>query len=289
MLRKLTGIILAVVLMGVGLTGCGNAADTNSDSKGTIKLPYVNWADSVAITYLAAAVLEDKMGYTVELTMADPGPLFASVANGGSDAYLDVWLPVTHENYIDEFGDDMVDLGIVYEDASNALVVPAYVDIDSIDELNAKKDEFGGEIIGIDSGSGLMGITEKVIQEYDLDYRLQSGSDATMTAALGKAIDANKPIVVTGWAPHWMFSKWDLKVLEDPKGAFGAGEEVHKYVRKDLEKDMPDVTEFIKKFKLTKDDLAELMEAIEDGGGEPMEATRSWMNSHEDLVNGWIN
>ena len=124
------------------------------------------------MTNLAAAVLEEKMGYDVELTMADVAPVFTSVASGNTDAFLDVWLPVTHESYIEKYGDDMVDLGISYENALLGLVVPSYVEIDSIEELNDNKELFDGEIIGIDAGAGLMAAAEKSIEEYGLDYKL---------------------------------------------------------------------------------------------------------------------
>ncbi|MGF7143877.1 glycine betaine/proline transport system substrate-binding protein [Anaerotaenia torta] len=286
MFKKLTGMVLVVLMVTVSLAGCGN--DPGKESKGTVKLAYVNWAEGIAMTNLAAAVLEDKMGYKAELTMADAAPVFASVASGSTDAFLDVWLPITHQDYLKKYGDKMEDLGICYENALLGLIVPAYVEINSIEELNANKDQFGGEIVGIDAGAGLMGAAEKALEEYGLDYKLLTGSGPVMTAALGKAIDAGDPIVVTGWAPHWKFAKWNLKVLEDPKGVFGEVENIYKYSRKGLEDDMPEVTAFLKSFKMTEAELGDLMGAIEEAGGEPLDAARNWMNSHEELINGWI-
>lgn len=287
MRKKATATILAVLIFAMGLAGCGGGSE-DSATKGTVKLAYVNWSEGIAMTNLAAAVLEDKMGYTVELTMADVAPVFTSVASGNTDAFLDVWLPITHKSYIEKYGDDIVDMGVSYENALLALVVPSYVEINSIEELNDNKDMFNGEIVGIDAGAGLMAAAESAIESYELDYKLLTGSGPVMTAALGKAIDANKPIVVTGWAPHWMFAKWDLKVLEDPKGIFGEIENIHKYSRIGLEEDMPEVAQFIKNFKMTEGELGELMGAIEEADGEPLDVARDWMNNNEDLINTWI-
>lgn len=294
MFKRLTLIMLAMLLVAASLAGCATPDGMVKDSeisdgkKGTVNLAYVNWAEGIAMTNLVAAILEDKIGYDVNMTMADVGPVFTSVANGNSDIFVDVWLPITHEAYISEYGDDMVDYGIVYEDALLALVVPAYVEIDSIEELNDNVDMFGGEIIGIDPGAGLMAAAERAIASYGLDYKLISGSDVTMTAALGKAIENNEPIVVTGWAPHWKFARWDLKTLEDPLGEFGAVENIYKYARKGLDEDMPEVADFLKKFKLTSDELGDLMGAIEDGSGEPLDIARDWMNANEDIINNWF-
>lgn len=279
-------LVLSVLIM--SLVGCGAKPADSANVKETVKLGYVNWSEGIAMTNLAAAVLEEKMGYNVELTMADVAPVFTSVASGNTDAFLDVWLPVTHESYIEKYGKDIVDLGISFENALLGLVVPSYVEINSIEELNDNKELLGGEIIGIDAGAGLMEATERAIEEYELDFKLLTGSGPTMTAALGKAIDAEGAIVVTGWAPHWKFARWDLKVLEDPKGVFGEVENIHKYSRKGLEEDMPEVAEFLKKFKLSEAELGDLMGVVEENN-DPLEAAKKWMNEHEELVNGWIN
>ena len=281
----LTLLLVGVLLM--SLVGCG-ANGNNSNGKGTVKLAYVNWSEGIAMTNLAAVILEDKMGYDVELTMADAAPVFTSIASGNTDAFLDVWLPVTHKSYLEKYGDDIVDLGVVFENALLGLVVPSYVEINSIEELNDNKDLLDGKIVGIDAGAGLMEAAEKAIAEYNLDYELLTGSGPTMTAALGKAINANEAIVVAGWAPHWKFARWDLKVLEDPKGIFGEVETIHKYSRKGLEEDMPEVTTFLKNFKLSDGELGDLMGAIEDSDKEPLEVARTWMNENEELINSWI-
>lgn len=101
-----------------------------------LEMVYVNWAEGIAMTNLAKAILEDELGYTVSLTMADVAPVFTSLASGDKDVFLDAWLPVTHESYMEEYGDNVVDLGVNYEGARIGLVVPAYVTVDSIAEMN---------------------------------------------------------------------------------------------------------------------------------------------------------
>ncbi len=48
------------------------------------------------MTNLAKVILEDEMGYEVEDTMADPGLVYASLAQGDQDVFMDGWLPITH-------------------------------------------------------------------------------------------------------------------------------------------------------------------------------------------------
>jgi glycine betaine/proline transport system substrate-binding protein len=45
---------------------------------------------------------------------------------------------------------------------------------------------------------------------------LVASSGPAMTAALKGAIDKGEWIVVTGWAPHWKFARYDLKFFFQP-------------------------------------------------------------------------
>ena len=294
--QKLTALLLTAALSAGLLAGCGAQATGGQGADAspqkvqaeTVKLSYVNWSEGIAMTHLAAAILEGKLGYRTELTMADAAPVFTSVANGSSDIFLDAWLPVTHESYMEKYGEKLDDLGVIYTGARIGLVVPAYVDIDSVEELAARKDEFGGRIVGIDSGAGIMSATEKAITEYGLGYDLMTGSGPTMTAALGKAIDAKEPIVVTGWAPHWKFARWELKFLDDPKGVYGASEDIHIVTREGFAQDMPEAAAFLENFTMNEQDLGTLMDAVENGEGEPLDLARAWMDEHGELVQGWL-
>lgn len=144
------------------------------------------------------------------------------------------------------------------------------------------------EIVGIDPGAGLMKATANVIDEYGLeDWELVEGSSAAMTAALKKAYEKEEPIIVTGWTPHWMFAKFDLKYLEDPKGVFGEDENIHSIARNGLKDDLPDAYKVLDQFNWTPDDMGAVMNAIQEGT-EPEEAAAEWVEDNQDKVAAWI-
>lgn len=144
------------------------------------------------------------------------------------------------------------------------------------------------EIIGIDPGAGLMQQATQVINDYDLkDWKLVEGSSAAMTAALDKAYKEKKPIIVTGWTPHWMFAKYELKYLNDPKGVFGKDEQIHTIVRNDLKKDAPSAYTMLDRFEWTPEEMAVVMSAIIDGK-KPEEAAAAWIKDHADRVDSWV-
>ncbi|KKO51079.1 glycine betaine ABC transporter substrate-binding protein [Paenibacillus sp. DMB20] len=143
------------------------------------------------------------------------------------------------------------------------------------------------EIIGIDPGAGIMKATAAAIEEYGLsDWKLVEGSGAAMTATLAKAIKNEEPIIITGWTPHWMFSKYDLKYLEDPKKTYGEAEEIHTLARKNLKDDQPEAYQFLENFKWTSDEMGEIMTAIQEGKS-PEDAAKEWADSHSDRIDEW--
>lgn len=276
------GFVAALTLLLLGLITGGALA-----SNGTVRLGYVLWDSEIASTNVVAAVLEDKLGYDVEMIAVDAGPMWTGIAQGDFDAIVAAWLPATHEAYYNRVWQDVENLGPNLHGAKIGLVVPAYVTIDSIEELNAHRSRFQGRIVGIDPGAGLMRATDAAIDAYGLDFTLQDGSDAAMTAELGRAIRSGQWIVVTGWTPHWKFAQWELKYLEDPKGVFGASETINTIVAKDLRERMPEVYEFLDRFYWTPDDMATVMVYIREGMSEA-EAARRWIAENPEKVEAWL-
>jgi len=231
-LLALLGIVLVLCLVSAGCTG-------TEEPKKTIRIGYVTWDCAIASSNVMKQVFEEA-GYDVEMIAVDAGPLFQGLASGEVDFTTTGWLPHTHAHYWEEYGDQ---IDYVNENIPGAarigLVVPAYVTIDSIEEMNDVVDKFGGRIVGIDPGAGIMTRTEQAIEEYDLDYELVASSSASMAAELSRAIESGEWVVVTGWSPHWKFGRWDLKFLDDPKGVYGGAEDIVTLARKDLKTDDP--------------------------------------------------
>jgi glycine betaine/proline transport system substrate-binding protein len=99
-----------------------------------LKLLYVAWDDVISSTNVVAKVLE-SVGYDVDLVQVDAGPMWAGVSNGNGDAIVGAWLPTTHADYYKEFEGQFDDLGSNLHGTKLGLVVPAYMDIDSIEDL----------------------------------------------------------------------------------------------------------------------------------------------------------
>jgi glycine betaine/proline transport system substrate-binding protein len=213
--------------------------------------------------------------------------MWQGVARGDLDATLSAWLPVTHGAYWNNFKGKVVDLGPNFNDAKIGLIVPDNVDVKSLDDLQAKKEEFGSRIVGIDAGAGVMQKASEAIKAYKLDYQLMPSSGSAMTAELARSEAASKPIIVTGWKPHWMFAKYKLKFLEDPKKVFGEAEHVDSVVNPELEKKAPPVVAFLKKFQWKPGEIDSVMLATQNGE-KPTAAADAWIGAHTDRVDSWV-
>ncbi|MCD1295060.1 glycine/betaine ABC transporter [Methanocella sp. CWC-04] len=272
--------------MAVLLAGCVGQGAEEQTTKGKVTIGYVLWDSEIASTNVLKQVYE-QAGYEVELKAVDAGPLYQAVANGDVDCTVSAWLPSTQANYWEKYGKDIDLVRHNLDGAKVGLVVPSYVTIDSIAEMNDVKDKFNGKITGIEPGAGIMSKTEEAIGEYGLDYQIMPSSSAGMAAELSKAYKNNEWIVVTGWTPHWKFARFDLKYLEDPEGIYGGEEFVGTLARKGLKDDKPGVYAILEQFYWTTADMESVMLDIEEGTSEE-DAAKKWVDANQDKVKAWI-
>lgn len=131
----------------------------------------------------------------------------------------------------------------------------------------------------------------------DAEFELITSSDAAMTSALGGALNNGEHIVVTLWSPHWAFAEYNtddyhLVYLEDPKGTFGAAEDIITFSSKDFNSsaDMVDAKTILSKFNWTDDDIGAVMAYINAEEGQQANAlgAQKWIdNEGAPLVANW--
>ncbi len=269
-------------------TSCGRSAPEAEKPVPVIRIACLRSAEAIGITHLATAVLEDKLGYDVKLDMLDPPDAFRSLAAGRDDVLLDAWLPVTDAAYMKRYRNKLVDLGTVCIQARIGLVVPDYAPGKTIGDLRRYRKEYGGRIVGIQAGTGMMVMTRTAIRKYGLRYRLVPASASDTVKALESAIRNHRPVVVTGWRPHWTFGRWTLRFLEDPGNVYGPGEAIHAVARSGFADAMPKAAAFLRRFRLDGAQADDLLLAVHADPEQPLAVARTWMREHPQLVDGWI-
>ncbi|MFD1017760.1 glycine betaine ABC transporter substrate-binding protein [Thalassobacillus hwangdonensis] len=99
-----------------------------------VELVYVNWDSEIASTNVVAEVMKQK-GFDVEITPLENGGMWEAVAQGEVAGMVAAWLPATHEAQLSKHEGEVVDLGANLEGAKIGLVVPKYMEVDSIEDL----------------------------------------------------------------------------------------------------------------------------------------------------------
>jgi len=256
-----------------------------------IRIGWTAWSDAEAVTNIAKLILEQRLAQKVELVMTDVALQYAGLERGQIDLMLMAWLPGTHKAYYDKVKGTVEDLGALYTDAKLGWAVPADIPVatlKTIDDLKKPEvmEKLGGKIQGIDAGAGLMKLSEAALKTYGLDYKLLTASDAAMVSALDRAIQRKQWIVVTTWSPHWMFSQYKLRYLEDPKQALGGAESIHALARKGFSADFPAAAAFIRNLKISLADLEGVMLKARDSNAAKEAA--AYIASHGEQVNRWL-
>lgn len=299
-MKKHFSWIITILVTALLIGGCGSGAGGNTDKenstgesngsekgnkKGTITLGYNQWPARIATAHMWKQILENK-GYTVKLKAGSKGPLFTGLSEGGVDILSQVWLPNADKPYVQQYEDNIVKHKNWYKKAPLGLVVPKYVNIDSISELKNHEEDFNGKIVGIEPGASLMKLTNKTLKKYNLDYQLIQSSGSAMMSQLKQAYENKKPIVVTLWQPHWAFSVYELKYLRDPKNIYGSMDDIYWFSRTGFKKDFPKVTKYFNQWQMTHEQLSSLINTIRKGE-EPSQGAKKWLSQHQDLVKKW--
>ena len=283
---------LATMGLAAGILTAGFSAALAQD-KQPVRIGWAAWSDAEFVTKLAAKLIKDELGQEVELIQTDVAPLYQGVSRGDLDAMMMAWLPETHADYYAKVKDKVTTLGTVYDGAKLGWVVPKYVPEDAISSIeDLKKDDvkekLKGRIEGIDPGAGLTRLSEKAVKDYDLDgYKLQISSEAGMLTMVDRAIRKKEWFVATSWSPHWMFGKYELRYIADPKTSLGEAEHVDVVARKGFEEDNPEVAGFLSRMKLPIADLEAAMFDAQETSYE--KAVDAYIADHPDQIKAWLD
>ncbi|MEI9425772.1 glycine betaine ABC transporter substrate-binding protein [Mesorhizobium sp. Cs1299R1N1] len=253
----------------------------------TITVGTLGWDDMTSITGVTKTVLENA-GYKVKVVaFSDWGIAFAALAHG--DVQIMTALPdYTTHDYWQKNMSKLEKLSAVSYGLYQAIVVPKYVPIDSVEQLNGIADKVDNKIIGIEAGSGIMREAQAAVKEYGLKLKLIEGSTAAMVAATKAAVDRKEWIAVTLWEPSWMMTKFDMKFLNDPKGVFPPKEAYYWIAQKGFSVDHPNARELIAGVFLPLQEMSAIHARVSDG--LTMEqAVKEWTDKHPDLLKRWEN
>jgi glycine betaine/proline transport system substrate-binding protein len=287
--RRLRTLLL-VLVVGTLAAGCSGLGAVSGGKQ--LALGYIDWDENVAVSTLTKVLLEEKLGYKVELQRSDEAVLkqvYKGVAGGELDAFQDVWIP-NQKEYLRKVENEVDHLDPWFEGKTEqGIAVPYYMDVRSLSKL----DHAGTNMInGIEPGSAPMPqIEDKVIPGYHLRMKLVESSTSAMLSELDRAYRMREPIVFFGWSPHWMNTRYDIRYLKDPsdlQGRFNDSAKISSIVKENLSEDDPVAYEFIKSISLSKEQINQMETDINETG-DPEAGVKAWLKDNRSVVQPWID
>lgn len=232
------------------------------------KVGYINWTSEIASAHLFKHWYKRDSGQDVILVEIEGdaiSEMYASLAEGEFDSTVSCWTPGMHDIYVDQHPGKLDVLGTNLAGARTGLVVPDYVTVNGIADLQQHRDKFGGVIYAIEQEAGVTRQALDAVEKYGLDLEVRFGNNEQVCAALDRAVKKKEWVVVTGWVPESMFDKWTLKFLNDPKGCFGGEKHIKTVTRPGLRKDHPRLYRALQKFGWSVEDATVFMNYMNKG------------------------
>lgn len=287
-MKRFLKFVLCIVLL-MGAVACGSSDKTSKEEKVEINIgqdPYTyEWVPVNIIKQIA-----EEKGYKVNIVEGDTGFMFLGLVQGDIDIFPDVWLPVLHKTYMKKYKDKIELVGTLVKNLPMGMAVPSYTNFDSLADLKDNADAIGNRIIGIEPSAGMMLTAEKALEKYDLtdSVKLVDGSTPAMLAEVDKAIKLKEPIVFLAWRLHTMFAKYDIKLLDDPKGAWSF-DNYRIGVNVNFKEKAPDIYKFLQNFTLSVDETEAMLLRMENENIPIEDLAKEWVEKHRDEIDSYFS
>jgi glycine betaine/proline transport system substrate-binding protein len=311
-------LLVAAACSDVSSSSSSAASGSVPDNSGTtIKFSVSPWQGSAANVAIAQKLLEDKLGYTTDTTDIDEYAQFPALSNGDLDATLEVW-PSGHakdyKKYI-EAGNGVVDGGLLGVTGQIGWWIPTYLLTDH-PELATWEGIKGNEAMFQSSESGDAGqlldgdpsyvtFDQNIADNLGLNLKVvYAGSEAAELTELKTAYNAQKPILMYFWTPHWAQEKYDLTMVQLPEvtpeceqaaadgtDAYACAypqDDLYKAFNQDLQTKAPAAFAFLSAMSWTNDDQNVVALGINDGQ-DPADAAQEWIDQNPDVWQSWVD
>lgn len=274
--------ISILLMVAVGFFPFCSGTPEAEDKPGDVRLVYTDWSESVALTNLARVLLEDHLEYEVIMKLTDVESAYREVYTKEFHLFLDAWLPETHSIYYNQYAEGLTQLAVIYPRARTGLLVPQYSPFTTIEDLKA----YEYPLVGIDSGAGVMHKTRIALEKYNLKNPLLSLSEEEMTQILSDSVKRRKNVVVTGWDPHWILSRYALRFLDDPDNIYGESEQICAIGTIELDQTHPRVVKLLERMQFTETQFNRLIYEVRMAN-DPLQGAKNWINKNTYTVNHW--
>ena len=306
---------MAAIALAIGAI-VGSASIASAQDGGPIRIAVNPWVGSEANAAVVANILENQLGYDVELINIDENTVWQGFETGEVDAILEVWgHDADRALYVDDLGVAQ-DAGLMGVNGVIGWYVPGWMveehpDITDWENLNQSAELFRTSESG-DKGQFLIGdpsfVTndEALIANLGLDFQVvAAGSEPALIESFTQATEQRTPLIGYFYEPQWVWSQEPL--LSEPlvkidlpewtEGCDAVPEDVAcdypayplwKAIRTELAEAGGPAVDLIRNFNWTNIDQATVSAYISNEGMSAEDAAARWIEENPDKVAAWL-
>ena len=270
---------------------------SSSANAATIVIGHVNLSFYEATAALFKQALE-RSGYSVVLKKGPHSVMYPLLADGEFDLFVAAWLPNTHQQYWDEYGENLSLVTPLYSDAKLFWAVPDYVPASAVNSVaDLAKPEVAAKmqktIRGPGADSGLMMRSRTLMEEYALSqagYELAPGKAQDWITYFNQNVEAQNWFVMPLWQPQYLNKVAKLRILEEPRNILGEADTAWLVAHKSSKRKIAThIYEILERMELTVKWVTELDYMVSVEKLPPDVAAHVWMARHPYTVEYWID
>jgi glycine betaine/proline transport system substrate-binding protein len=284
----LTLIVLSLAL----LTSCDKIQDILQNKilkSNALRIGYTDYSFDQAIAFLIKGILDQQPNLKVELYKAADSTMFKALAEDQLDIAISAWLPNSHQRYLDLYPDELQRYSLLCDSIGIYMIVPTYAPLEKIDDLKAVAGLLKNTILIPENQNAIFPLANSVLTDYGLtDFTLQESTWDNIIGFVDDSLANSGGFAFIGLRPHWIFKRYDLKTVSDPKHTFGNPEQAYIVVNSKFEERMPSVADFLRQIRLGIDDIERMMELNQVLGSEPYENALKWISDNTYRINKWL-
>jgi len=293
-----------------------------------VKIGVPSWTGAQAIAHLLGAVVEMRIGGTVEYVPGNNATIFQGMdqGKGDIDVHPDVWLP-NQESFTKKYVDGAGSVTLSsnpYEGNQGFCVSSAFAEANNITDIaDLGRPDVAALMDSDGNGKGEMWIgapgwaSANVNEVKTRDYGLLDfiepirAEESVKTARIKDSIAKGEGYAFYCYKPHAVWFMFDVKMLSEPtydpakyvmvqpsddadwyEKSSVATKDALKKVQiawsNSLESRSPAIAEFFGRFALTADDVSNFAFEISGNGRDPAEVAREWVEANPDRVDAWL-
>ncbi|MEZ8006032.1 MAG: glycine betaine ABC transporter substrate-binding protein [Amylibacter sp.] len=293
-----------------------------------VKIGVPSWTGAQAMAHLLGAVVEMRIGGTVDYVPGNNATIFQGMdqGKGDIDVHPDVWLPNQEsftKKYVDGAGSVVLNQQ-PYEGNQGFCVSKDFAEANNITDIaDLGRPDVAALMDSDGNGKGEMwigapgwasaNVNEVKVRDYGLLDFIEPirAEESVKTARIKDSIAKGEGYAFYCYKPHAVWFMFDVVMLSEPtydpakytmvqpsddadwyKKSSVNTKDALKQVQIAYSKTLPDrspaIAEFFERFSVTADDVSNFAFEISGNGRDPAEFAREWVEANPDRVDAWL-